>query len=111
MPNLRSLSLSAAKKGDSVCAPHRDTPLVEESLQELLQGSTTIQDLSLRSMHLNDDQCLTIAESLSGNSFLTSLDIRQNDEITKVGYAAILQALERNYSLWCSVLVVRSFPR
>lgn len=106
MPNLRSLSLSAAKKGDSICAPQRDSPMVEGSLQELLQGSTTIQDLTLRSMHLTDQQCKTIAESLSGNSFLTSLDIRQNDDISSVGYASILEALERNYSLWCSVLVV-----
>ncbi|KAL3934125.1 MAG: hypothetical protein SGBAC_010086 [Bacillariaceae sp.] len=105
MPNLRSLSLSAAKKGDSICAPQRDSPMVEGSLQELLQGSTTIQDLTLRSMHLTDQQCKTIAESLSGNSFLTSLDIRQNDDISSVGYASILEALERNYSLWCSVLV------
>mmetsp|Transcript_30783 Transcript_30783/g.73892 ORF Transcript_30783/g.73892 Transcript_30783/m.73892 type:complete len:406 (+) Transcript_30783:602-1819(+) len=105
MPHLRSLSLSAAKKGDSICAPQRDIPMIEDGLQELLQGSTTIQDLSLRSMHLKDEQCLTIAESLSGNSFLTSLDIRQNDDISKAGFAAILQALERNYSLWCSVLV------
>eukprot|EP00980_Cylindrotheca_fusiformis_P021837 scaffold8673_cov126-Cylindrotheca_fusiformis.AAC.4 len=105
MPNLRSLSISAARKDDSSMAPQRKTCLIQNSLRDLLQSSSTLQDLSLRSMHLTDAQCETIADTLSTSSFLTSLDIRQNDGLTHKGYAAILQALERNYDLWCSVLV------
>ena len=117
MPNLRSLTLSQSSReevnsvqqqasttdSETSCCP---VPLMKSSLQNLLQSSTTLQDLSLRSMHLSDEQCLTIADALSSSSFLTSLDIRQNDGITQSGYAAILHALERNFDLWCSVLVV-----
>ncbi|KAL3933584.1 MAG: hypothetical protein SGARI_003672 [Bacillariaceae sp.] len=60
-------------------------------------------------MHLDDDTCETIAEALTTNSFLTSLDIRQNPRITNVGYKAILGSLERNYDLWCSVMVMFFF--
>jgi hypothetical protein len=74
-------------------------------LQELLQESTTLQDLTLRAMHLDDRMCQTIAQALQKSSFLTSLDIRQNPEIGVVGYTAILEALEKNYDLWCSVMV------
>jgi hypothetical protein len=56
-------------------------------------------------MHLDDDQCETIALALETNSFLTSLDIRQNKLITAKGYNAILGSLERNWDLWCSVMV------
>jgi hypothetical protein len=69
------------------------------------QKSTTLQDLTLRDMHLDDDQCETIALALETNSFLTSLDIRQNQLISARGYNAILGALERNWDLWCSVMV------
>lgn len=114
MPNLRSLCISNSREEDliqqedtsNIETIQRPLPLMESSLQNLLQSSTTLQDLSLRSMYLTDEQCLTIADALSKSSFLTSLDIRQNDQITKFGYAAILQALERNFDLWCSVLVV-----
>jgi hypothetical protein len=106
MPNLRSLCISSSRE-DELSVSTRNS-LVQRSLQNLLQSSTTLQDLSLRSMHLSNDQCQTIANALSNNSFLTSLDIRQNDDISKEGYAVILQALERNFDLWCSVLVVRS---
>lgn len=114
MPNLRSLCISNSREEDliqqedtsNIETIQRPLPLMESSLQNLLQSSTTLQDLSLRSMYLTDEQCLTIADALSKSSFLTSLDIRQNDQITKVGYGAILQALERNFDLWCSVLVV-----
>lgn len=116
MPNLRSLCISAARQEDYIQHQQpqqqqlkRTRPLIESSLQDLLQSSTTLQDLSLRSMHLTDKQCQTIAGALSTSSFLTSLDIRQNDQLTQAGLAAILQALERNYDLWCSVLVVGQF--
>lgn len=82
----------------------------KELLSKLCQNdSTTLQDLSLRNMNLDDDTCRAIATALTSNSFLTSLDIRQNELIGHAGYTAILQALERNYDLWCTVMVVRVF--
>ena len=78
-------------------------------LLELCQSSTTLQDLALRSMYLTDTTCQTISDALITNSFLTSLDIRQNPQITTVGYKAIVGSLERNYDLWCSVMVVSIF--
>jgi hypothetical protein len=81
--------------------------LTDSCLRELCcnEKSTTLQDLTLRVMHLDDQQCTTIAGALETNSFLTSLDIRQNSEITAGGYKEILGALERNWDLWCSVMV------
>lgn len=78
----------------------------QEVLLELCQKSTTLQDLALRAMNLNDSTCRTIAQALVTNSFLTSLDIRQNPSIGDDGFKAILRSLERNYDLWCSVMVV-----
>jgi hypothetical protein len=78
----------------------------QEVLLELCQKSTTLQDLALRAMNLNDSTCRTIAQALVTNSFLTSLDIRQNPSIGDDGFKAILGSLERNYDLWCSVMVV-----
>jgi hypothetical protein len=75
-------------------------------LLELCQQSTTLQDLALRAMNLDDATCRTIAQALVTNSFLTSLDIRQNPAIGDDGFRAILGSLERNYDLWCSVMVV-----
>lgn len=103
MANLRSLAVSCN-------TPIRDsnTIISKEVLMDLCQSSTTLQDLALRAMHLDDDTCATIADALITNSFLTSLDIRQNPNITVRGYKAILGSLERNYDLWCSVMVVSS---
>ena len=98
MTNLRSLAMSAR--------PCKRALLSKERILELCQNSTTLQDLSLRSMNLTDDMCRTIASALETSTFLTSLDIRQNDEIGTEGYYAILHALERNYDLWCTVMVV-----
>lgn len=86
-------------------APPREI-MSQDVLLELCQRSTTLQDLALRAMNLDDTTCKTIAEALVTNSFLTSLDIRQNPSIGVVGYKAILGSLERNYDLWCSVMVV-----
>jgi hypothetical protein len=102
MSNLRALSISSH-------FGYHDTKrqfISKECLQNLCQNSTTLQDLVLREMHLNDEQCRTLANALTTNSFLTSLDIRQNTQIGEEGYTAILQALERNYDLWCTVVVV-----
>jgi hypothetical protein len=99
--NLRSLAVSCA-------TPVQDANVIlsKDVLMDLCQSSTTLQDLSLRAMHLDDETCATIADALITNSFLTSLDIRQNPDITVRGYKAILGSLERNYGLWCSVMVV-----
>jgi hypothetical protein len=70
MSNLRALALSThpeTKVTDS------NSMMSQNALKALLQDSTTLQDLTLRSMHLNDDQCQTIAGALNTNSFLTSL--------------------------------------
>jgi len=124
-----------------------------EVLLQLCQSSSTLQELALRSMRIDDDTCKTIAQAFDspGNtkstmtylppsssslsvpcsdseqhndnefqndvismndnsnnhspSFWTSLDLRQNPSIGTVGYEAILSSLERNYDLWCSLMV------
>lgn len=101
MSHLRSLAISVNP------GSHAESRrfMSEESLRELCQSSTTLQDLTLRAMHLDDNQCRTIASALTTSNFLTSLDIRQNAMITNEGYNAILGALEKNFDLWCSVMV------
>jgi hypothetical protein len=101
MSNLRSLAISGQTPTHSIVR--------QESLLELCQNSTTLQDLALRNMNLDDETCKTLGMALITNSFLTSLDIRQNKTIGTKGYSAILEALERNYDLWCTVMVVRTF--
>mmetsp|Transcript_13893 Transcript_13893/g.39527 ORF Transcript_13893/g.39527 Transcript_13893/m.39527 type:complete len:433 (+) Transcript_13893:376-1674(+) len=117
MTNLRSLAISmmaAPPEGAEETTAPPSAPAAQavvgpiishDSLRDLCQISTTLQDLSLRAMDLDDAQCQTIANALTTNSFLTSLDIRQNPRIGQVGYKAILEALERNYDLWCTVNV------
>jgi hypothetical protein len=108
MSNLRSLTIS--QKQQSSTAPYEDVKSLvsPQCLSDLCQNCTTLQDLCLRSMKMDDATCHTLANALKTNSFLTSLDLRQNDGITIAGYGAILRALEQNFDLWCSVLVVRS---
>jgi hypothetical protein len=125
-----------------------------EVLLLLCRSSSTLQELALRSMRIDDDMCKTIAkafdppdnskrsrtyltssssslslhcsdsehdnddefdsDALNMNdntnehspSFWTSLDLRQNPTIGTIGYEAILSSLERNYDLWCSLMVV-----
>lgn len=120
-----------------------------EVLLQLCRSSSTLQELALRSMGIDDDTCKTIATAFDppGNlkpsssslslslmcgdsdqdndddfahdalhisdadnqhspSFWTSLDLRQNPSIGTAGYEAILSSLERNYDLWCSLMVV-----
>ena len=123
-----------------------------EVLLQLCRSSSTLQELALRSMRIDDDTCKTIAKafdppcnSKSGRTYLTSsssllcsdseqennnefdnnseddgdentnhhspsfwtsLDLRQNPLIGSQGYEAILSSLERNYDLWCSLMVV-----
>lgn len=115
-----------------------------EVLLQLCRSSSTLQELALRSMRIDDDTCKTIARAFdppSGSkslsfslkcsdseqdnvaefdndafvledainnhspSFWTSLDLRQNPSIGTSGYMAILSSLERNYDLWCSLMV------
>ena len=104
MDNLKSLALGMSFQH----AEEQERRFLTDScLRELCcnEKSTTLQDLTLRVMHLDDQQCTTIAGALETNSFLTSLDIRQNGEITAEGYNNVLGALERNWDLWCSVMV------
>jgi hypothetical protein len=116
MTNLRSLAVSCANQQrqqqhstvQNGGGSSHFSLISQDVLLELCQRSTTLQDLSLRAMHLDDETCRTIAEALTTNSFLTSLDIRQNPSISVEGYKAILGSLERNYDLWCSVMVVSS---
>ena len=133
---------------------HENSCLISnEVLLELCRTSTTLQELALRSMRIDDNMCKTIAEAFdppnsnhhhrimamptsfhrvgsSNNlhtteeedfddasiqtnthspSFWTSLDLRQNPNIGTIGYNAILASLERNYDLWCSLMVVSLF--
>jgi hypothetical protein len=121
MQHLRSLALSSAPQkytasGTPTTHPpqpsqQRRNIISKEVLLELCQSSTTLQDLALRAMDINDDTCQTIADALITNSFLTSLDIRQNPLVGNDGYKAILSSLERNYDLWCSVMVVSTGRR
>jgi len=142
--NNKSLSLSSATTS---CLISR------EVLLQLCRSSSTLQELALRSMRIDDDTCKTIAKAFDppGNnknasmylpssssslllpcsnseqdndgelenhdidmndnanhhspSFWTSLDLRQNPSIGTIGYEAILSSLERNYDLWCSLMV------
>jgi len=111
MSNLRSLTISQKQPTRGVTPPEMVKSIVSpRCLSELCQNSTTLQDLCFRSMNMDDTMCHALANSLKTSSFLTSLDLRQNDGITNEGYGAILRALELNYDLWCSVMVVRFVP-
>ena len=66
---------------------------------------STLQDLTLRQMHLDDAACIEIARALQQSAFLSCLDLRQNPDITEVGYKAIATALKLNFSSWCTVAV------
>jgi hypothetical protein len=107
MSNLRSLTLSQKQRCQANPSEVTKSILSPQCLLDLCQNSSTLQDLCLRAMNMDDGMCHTLAKALKSNSFLTSLDLRQNDGITHEGYGAILRALERNYDLWCSVMVVR----
>jgi hypothetical protein len=95
-----SSSSSSSSSSAGRCVISRDC------LLELFQTSSTLQDLSLRAMNFDDETCRTIAKAVKNNFFLTSLDLRQNPHIGQEGCRLILEALERNYDLWCTVLVV-----
>ena len=127
MSNLKSLAISLKQdnrenddgvtleqqnQGVRQAGQSRLRPLVsKDCLQDLCQNSTTLQDLSLRAMKLTNSSCETLAQALTErrSCFLTSLDIRQNVLIDDGGYNQILQALERNCDLWCTVMVVSCF--
>mmetsp|Transcript_13379 Transcript_13379/g.28121 ORF Transcript_13379/g.28121 Transcript_13379/m.28121 type:complete len:552 (+) Transcript_13379:108-1763(+) len=134
-----SLSSSSSSSAISSCLISR------EVLLHLCRSSTTLQELALRRMRIDDDTCKTLAKAFdppsndkhirtspssslsqlcSSNddhdedhdnendtnshhspSFWTSLDLRHNPSIGKEGYEAILSSLERNYDLWCSLMV------
>ena len=118
MSNLKSLAISLKQdsQDNNDSASQGEQPrlrpfLSRTCLQDLCQNSTTLQDLSLRAMKLTNASCETLAHALTErrSCFLTSLDIRQNVLIGDEGYHQILQALERNCDLWCTVMVVSSF--
>jgi hypothetical protein len=148
-------SLSSNNKSFSSFSVATSCLISREVLLLLCRSSSTLQELALRSMRIDDDTCKTIAKAFDppGNgkspkmylpsssssslslpcsdneqdndggfesdatdmndstvhhspSFWTSLDLRQNPSIGTVGYEAILSSLERNYDLWCSLMVV-----
>jgi len=105
-PLMEAFSSMESLKGLAIGLHEKRQGLIsQDRLSNLLTECTTLQDLSLRSMNLVDTDCETIANALSSSTFLTSLDIRQNPALTRQGYSAILEALEKNYDLWCSVMV------
>ncbi len=106
MASLRSLAISQKQQNQQRPGEAVKGVVSQTCLLNLCQNSTTLQDLALRNMNMDNATCQTLAKALTTNSFLTSLDLRQNDRITTQGYASILQALERNYDLWCTVMVV-----
>ena len=74
----------------------------------LLTEVTTLQDLTLRHMQLDDMACHYLGQALfrEDSSFLSCLDLRKNTPgITTTGYQSIARALELNFSSWCSVAV------
>lgn len=105
MGSLRSLAISQKQQSPQTPGEVVKGVVSQTCLLNLCQKSTTLQDLALRNMNMDNTTCQTLAKALTTNSFLTSLDLRQNDRITTPGYASILQALERNYDLWCTVMV------
>ncbi len=106
MSNLRSLAISQKQNNKHTSDEVIKGVVSQKCLLDLCQNSTTLQDLALRNMNMDNITCQTLAKALTTNSFLTSLDLRQNDQIMTEGYASILQAMERNYDLWCTVMVV-----
>uniref|UniRef100_A0A7S2YD51 Uncharacterized protein n=1 Tax=Entomoneis paludosa TaxID=265537 RepID=A0A7S2YD51_9STRA len=66
---------------------------------------STLQDLTIRHMQLDDESCREMSTALRQTAFLSCLDLRQNPDITKVGYGHIARALELNFSSWCTVAV------
>ena len=74
----------------------------------LINDLSTLQDLTLRYMQLDDEACHAMAKVLQreDSSFLSSLDLRKNTPgITTIGYNSIASALELNFSSWCAVTV------
>lgn len=147
-PSDNSLSSASSSSSSSPFPAVSSCLISKEVLLYLCRSSTTLQELALRSMRIDDDTCKTIAKAfdppstakltsstssasltsmLPGNhagdeaetddendsngenhhspSFWTSLDLRQNPFIGTEGYNAILSSLERNYDLWCSLMV------
>jgi hypothetical protein len=103
MPHLKTLALSLYP-GAHATAPDDYHFVSPQNLRELCQLST-LQDLTLRNLHLNDASCGAMSLACESNSFLTTLDLRQNSRITKTGHGSLLQALNRNFASWCTVLV------
>mmetsp|Transcript_18023 Transcript_18023/g.49061 ORF Transcript_18023/g.49061 Transcript_18023/m.49061 type:complete len:431 (+) Transcript_18023:134-1426(+) len=66
---------------------------------------STLQDLTIRHMQLDDESCHELSTALQQTAFLTCLDLRQNPTISKLGYGHISRALELNFSSWCTVAV------
>lgn len=100
MPHIRSLTLSlypdAHDEKQRVVSPGLFTELCQ---------LTTLQDLTLRSFNLDDQACFKMAEALEIASFLTTLDLRQNKCIRRPGLSCMLNAMDQNFSSWCTVMV------
>ena len=100
MPHIRSLTLSLYPG-----AHDEKQRVVTPALFKDLCQLSTLQDLTLRSFNLDDEACFKIAESLEVTSFLTTLDIRQNKCIKRPGLSCMLNAMEQNFSSWCTIMV------
>mmetsp|Transcript_11282 Transcript_11282/g.32510 ORF Transcript_11282/g.32510 Transcript_11282/m.32510 type:complete len:578 (+) Transcript_11282:282-2015(+) len=139
-----SNSLSSSSSSSSSPSSISGCLISTEVLLRFCRSSTTLQELALRRMRIDDDTCKTLAKAFDppknqkdsrvrsssllplsdsndgcdegddndsdsnshhSPSFWTSLDLRQNPFIGKEGYEAILSSLERNYDLWCSLMV------
>lgn len=100
MPHIRSLTLSLYPG-----AHHEKQRVVSPGLFKDLCQLSTLQDLTLRSFNLDDEACFKIAESLEITSFLTTLDLRQNKSIQRPGLSGMLNAMEQNFSSWCTIMV------
>ena len=100
MPHIRSLTLSLYPE-----AHDEKQRVVSPGLFKELCQLSTLQDLTLRSFNLDDDACYMIAEALESSSFLTTLDLRQNKSIRRPGLSCMLNAMDQNFSSWCTVMV------
>ena len=100
MPHIRSLTLSLYPG-----AHDAKQSVVSPGLFKDLCQLSTLQDLTLRSFNLDDEACYKIAESLEITSFLTTLDLRQNKGIKRPGLNCMLNAMEQNFSSWCTIMV------
>ena len=69
-------------------------------MRRVLAANDSIVTLRLFNLGIDDSACSALSKALQVNTTLRKLDLRKgNQKITRVGYEAMAQMLERNYTL------------